>query len=121
MKTLSKPIHIQVGASCVKITEVFIQLGHIRCEGWTSCPSKREGFAADSTVAARLGIKSIGGVCLASEDDRDITFPFSFDMQPDFVRPSYRREEMTEALARVTKMLRSAKLHFAKLNRVSMS
>ena len=121
MKPISylNPLCIQVGVATVRVGEIAPCCGSVRVQGWIAAPSKSVGFEASQTLGAYLGRKSVGGYCDARTETEAVNFPFSFDMETEYVAPSYRREDMQEAIRRVTLTLQRARRHFAKLEVVA--
>jgi hypothetical protein len=94
-------------------TEAYPQLGHVRVQGWLEAPSKSAAFKVSGEIAERLGIRCLG-CYVGTEESEPANAPFSFDVHRGYVSPSYRQEEGAEALARVMKMLRSARHYFSR-------
>lgn len=110
----ANPLRIKVGASVVTIHRVFVQLGHVRIEGWISAANRAAGFYADRELAERLGIRSINSNAYGTNETDAVSLPFSFDVQNGF-HPEYpRREDMAETLDRVMRELRSARYYFSR-------
>jgi hypothetical protein len=84
-------------------------------QGWIAAPSKNAGFEASRSLGAQIGRQSVGGYCDARTEAEAVDFPFSFDVQREYVAPSYRRESIEEAVRRVTLSLQRARRHFRKL------
>lgn len=108
------PLRIKAGPSIASIHSVFVQLGHVRVEGWISAANRAAGFEADRALADRLGIRSIGSNAYGTNETDPVSLPFSFDIQNGF-HPDYpRREDMAETLERVMRSLRSARYYFSR-------
>jgi hypothetical protein len=115
MKTL--PIKLRIGTDCtVSFTEVYPCCGYVRVQGYGEAVNRPAAFEACKEVADRLGKKHLGAYIAADSETEAVCFPFSFDASLEPVRPSYRREEMTEAVRRVMRELRSARIYFNSRN-----
>jgi hypothetical protein len=111
---MDRLLRIKCDASVATIHRVYIQLGHVRVEGWISAPNRAAGFAADSEIAERLGVRSLNSNAWGTNETDAVSLPFSFDVQ-NAIHPDYpRREDMSETLERTMKMLRSARYWFSR-------
>ncbi len=108
------PLRIKCDACVATIQRVFIQLGHVRVDGWISGPNRAQAFAADGEIANRIGVRSLNSNAYGTNESEPVSLPFSFDIQNAF-HPEYsRRESMEETLERVMKSLRSARYYFSR-------
>jgi hypothetical protein len=110
-----KPLRVKVGASVVSFESVFIQLGHVRVQGWISAANRAACFEADRLLASRLGFaRSLNSNAYGTNETDPVSCPFCFDVQNE-IHPKYgRREQMEETLERVMVALRSARYHFSR-------
>lgn len=114
MKTTAPILRIKCGASVARIERVYVQLGHIRVEGWISGANRAEAFAADRAIAERLGLRSLNSNAWGTNETEPVSLPFSYDVQNGFHEKYPRREDMAETFERVMRDLRSARCHFSR-------
>jgi hypothetical protein len=116
MKTISTehPLRIKCDSCVATVYRVYIQLGHVRVEGWLSGPNRASAFAADSEIAERIGVRSLNSNAYGTNETDAVSLPFSFDIQNGFHPVYSRREDMAETLERTLKALRSARHWFSR-------
>lgn len=115
MKTISTehPLRIKCDACVATIYRVYIQLGHVRVEGWLSGLNRAAAFAADREISERMEIRSLNSNAYGTNETEAVSLPFSFDVQTGFHTDYARREDMEEALSRTLKLLRSVRYYFS--------
>lgn len=114
LPTDKNPLRIKADAATVRVTRVFIQLAHVRVEGWIAAPNRASAFAADGFVAARLGLRSLNTNAYGTDEVNPVSLPFSFDIQNALHARWDRRETMEETLERTMAELRSARYYFSR-------
>lgn len=117
MKTITSesPLRIKCGNSVAVIDRVFIQLGHVRVEGWVRGANRKEAFDADREIARRLDVRSLNSNAWGATETEAVSLPFSFDVHNGFHAKYARRETMDETLERTMANLRSARYYFSRL------